>query len=121
MVDGKAESRAQGDRGLNQPTSQSGVPYGCEPGHLFGLPGKIFSSVPQQQVLAWPFQVYRFLVCQLDTLQFTLPFFTGLVMHPTDVYLVPTVYQALHLIQWDSTMKKTYALPLGAPCVVDET
>lgn len=36
-----------------------------------------------------------------------------------DIYLVPTVYQALHLIQWDSKMK-THALPLGAPCVVDE-
>lgn len=31
MVDGKAESRAHGDRSLNQPTSQSGVPCGHEP------------------------------------------------------------------------------------------
>lgn len=32
MVDGKAESRAQGDRSLNQLTSQSGVPCGHESG-----------------------------------------------------------------------------------------
>lgn len=62
MVNGKAESRAQGDRGLTQLTSHSGIPYSCEPGHLFGLPVKIFTSVPLQQVLVGPSEYTGFFV-----------------------------------------------------------
>ena len=53
MVDGKAETGAQGDRGLHQAVGQSGVPCGHElpesltSRHLLGLPGKIFATGPQ--------------------------------------------------------------------------
>lgn len=101
-------------------------------GHLLGPPGKILTPVPQRQVLAvvlasryigvlvvnWIYSnaLNHFpSMCRTAALVYGFLAIIGFAMHPTDIYLVPTVYQALHLMQWDSRMKKTHSLPWELP------
>lgn len=46
--------------------------------------------------------------------------FIGFAMCPTDIYLVPAVYQAVHLLQGCARVESARALPLAAPCIAGD-
>lgn len=108
-------------------------------GRLLGHPGQIFAPVHQGQVFltfgsSFPIGTFCFVgwihfnslshcpsACGSAALVSRFLVFIGFAMRPTGIYLVPAVYQAVHLLQGCSRVESACVLSLAAPCIAGET